>query len=241
MRQAPLDRETFESIEAYVLGRMEPAERIAFEGRLERDPDLREELELQRENIHAIELGGFMRSVKEIVSEQKESKLPERSWYRWIGYAASIAIIVAVAVWWSLRPPMHERLFAEHFRPDPGLPVEMGVTDDPAFSDAMVYYKEGAYEEAIARWKPLLDASPGNDTLLFYSGISALAMERPEMAIASLRSVTKNTASVFHDRAQWNLFLAHVRIGDIDAARAMHQGVSRENAAEAQAILNELD
>ena len=235
-----MDRGTFETIEAYVLDRMPPADRIAFEGRLERDPDLRDEVELQRENIHAIELGGFMRSVKEIISEQKESEPSGRSWYRWIGYAASIAVMITIAVWWSLRQPVHERLFTEYFRPDPGLPVTMGIADDAAFSEAMILYKEERFEEAHTEWMALLQAEPSNDTLLFYSGISALAANGPSAAIAPLRSVAANDRSVFHERAQWYLFLAHVRIGDVDAARESVQPLHAEEAAKARTILNEL-
>lgn len=240
MKQAPLNREVFETIEAYVLDRMKPTDRIAFEGRLERDRDLRDEVELQRENIHAIELGGFMRSVKEIVSEQKEHELSRGSSYRWIGYAASIAIIISVAIWWSVRPPAHERLFTEHFRPDPGLPVTMGITDDPAFSEAMILYKEERFQEARTEWTSLLQAEPSNDTLLFYNGISALAASDPSAAIEPLRSVATNDRSIFHERANWYLFLAHVRLGDVEAARENLQTLHAEHAAQAQAILNEL-
>ena len=56
MSQGALDRNTFEAIEAYVLDRMDTDERTVFEQRMAMEPALREEVDLERENIRAVEL-----------------------------------------------------------------------------------------------------------------------------------------------------------------------------------------
>ncbi|HPF90580.1 MAG TPA: hypothetical protein PLL57_07970, partial [Flavobacteriales bacterium] len=65
-----LDRDTFEAIEAYVLGTMPALERERFEERLRTDADLRAEVEQQQEHIRAVELGGLQRALKDIGRQQ---------------------------------------------------------------------------------------------------------------------------------------------------------------------------
>ena len=63
MSKAALRQERFETIEAYLLGTMGDAERLAFEQELASDADLRAEVEAQRENTLAVELGAFTRTL----------------------------------------------------------------------------------------------------------------------------------------------------------------------------------
>lgn len=222
MSNGALDRSTFEAIEAYVLDRMNAAERMAFEQRLAADPGLQAEVELERENIRAVELGGMERLLNDIATEHAASGGGGGgNWSRLLKYAAVVALIASGALWWSLRAPQNERLFAEHFVADPGLPVAMGVTDDPAFADAMVAYKEAAYPEARTKFSALLDRGPGNDTLHYYLACTALAMEDADTAIPYLRSIVGTERSAFGAKARWYLFLAYVRTGDNAHARSL--------------------
>ena len=132
-----------------------------------------------------------------------------------------VAVILAAAAWWLARTPVNEQLYAEHFRPDPGLPVAMGVTDDPVFADAMVSYKEGKYAEARAKWSPLLQMEPMNDTLRFYIASAWLNEGRVAEALPMLEGVAAEEASAFRDRARWYLFLARIRTGVTGEALAM--------------------
>lgn len=221
MSKGTLDRATFETIEAYVLDRMSATERAAFEQRLASEPSLRAELELEREHIQAVELGGLARTFRSIAAEERATDTnTERGRGRYLAYAASIAVLLTVAIWWFARPPLNERLFAEHFMPEPGLPVTMGATDDPVFADAMVYYKEGRYAEASQRWAPLLEQEPTNDTLLFYMAMVEMASSAGAQAIPKLNTVVQGP-SIFQSRARWYLFLLHVERGSLEEARSM--------------------
>lgn len=224
MNDGALDRTTFEAIEAYVLDRMAPEVRAAFEQRLAAEPALRAEVELQRESMLAIELGGLERMLRQ-AGREAGAAAPEDSaggaWRTYVRYAAVLALLIGAA-WWALLPPANERLFAQHFEADPGLPVEMGATDDPVFAEAMVSYKEGRYADARTRWEQALHQHPGNDTLQYYAGSAALAGGDAEAAIAHLLPVANDEATVFRDRARWYLFLAYVRTGRAAEAKALH-------------------
>ena len=241
MSQGALDRQTFEAIEAYVLDRMSAGEREAFEQRMTGDPALRAEVELERDNIRAVELGGVMRVMQEMAREERETTAYQGRRSSYLKYAAAIGVVIIGALWWFNRPPAHERLFAEHFEADPGLPVAMGATDDPVFADAMVSYKEGKYADARAKWSPLLQAEPLNDTLRFYIASATLAEGDSEGAIAPFMAIAGDSASVFRDRAAWYLFLAHLKMDDPARARSIDLSADPERAEEAKAILIELD
>lgn len=216
-----LDKPTFEQIEAYVLDRLGAYERSAFEQRMATDPSLCAEVELERENILAIELGGMERMLKEVRGEHTVQREQGGGWTTWLKYAAVVAVLLGAAIWFTLSPNSSERVFAAHFTPDPGLPVAMGTTDSHAFNDAMVAYKLGHFEEARNKWSQLLMAEPTNDTLLYYIASASLNMEQLRNAIADFEAVANDPASGFNSKSKWYLFLAYIKQGNLEKAKAM--------------------
>ena len=223
-----LDKERFEKIEAYLMGSLPPGDMERFEAAMAGDPALRQDVDVQRQHMLAVELGGFERMLRKIGND-RSSSLREQAigpWsYRWgrlLAVAASVAALVAVAVWWAARPPLNERLFSENFTPDPGLPVPMSATDDRGFQDAMVAYKLGDYQEAREKWTTQLQSKASNDTLRYYIAQAMLAMNDPGPAVPLLESVMNDSTSSFSDLARWPLFLAWIARGDIDRATKVH-------------------
>lgn len=241
MSQGTLDRSTFEAIEAYVLDRMSADERTAFEQRMIGDASLKAEVDLERENIRAVELGGVTRMLREIAAAERRSEETGSRWSRYVKYAAVIALLLTGTIWWSMRPSTSERLFAEHYAADPGLPVTMGVTDDPAFADAMVSYKEGNYADAYTKWSGLLQRDAMNDTLAFYVANASLADGNAAAAIPVFLGVVNDTASTFHDKARWFLFLAYLKVGDVQKAKAIPFEGDDTYAERARAIATQLE
>ncbi len=220
MNRTDQDRARFEEIEAYVLGTMSPARRQRFEEELAGSADLRAELEMHRTSIRAVELGGFDRLLQDLGREAARGEAAPRPGGHWLRYAAAAALLLAVAAWFLLRPTTAERLFAEHFVPDPGLPVAMGATTDHAFHDAMVAYKLGDHAEARTAWTTLLHADPANDTLRYFCASASLALGDAAAAIPDLEQLAGST-SPFATKARWYLLLAYVRTGDRAKALAV--------------------
>ena len=241
MNQNPMDRTRFEAIEAYVLGNMTTGERDAFEQLLAADPGLRTEVDLQRENTLAVELGGVARMLKTLGAEHAMDATKRSSpWGQYLKYAAVVAIVLSGSFWMLTRPTANERLFAEHFTADPGLPVPMSATTDQPFQDAMVAFKLGDLEEARGKWSSLLQVEPTNDTLRYYIASAALAMDDVAAAVPLFESVSADRTSAFHKKAQWYLFLAYVKSGDSAKAKAVSIDEDPTYGERARAIKAEL-
>ncbi len=236
-----LDKPTFERIEAYVLGRLSADERLAFEQRLATDAALRSEVDLERENIMAIELGGLQRVLKQVRAEQVTEQGSGGSWISYLKYAAVVAVLFGAAWWYITRPNINERAFANHYAADPGLPVAMSAAHDHAFHDAMVAYKLGDNDEAITKWSALLKEKPSNDTLRYFIGCAELNADRADRAAPLLLSVADQQGSAFAAKARWFGFLALVRSGDLVTARAVPFAVDHPYATKAKMVLAELE
>ncbi|MBK9422246.1 MAG: hypothetical protein IPN44_14530 [Flavobacteriales bacterium] len=218
MNEAALHKDRFEAIEAYLLGTMPPEERHRFEQELAADALLRDEVELQGENTLAIELAGITRTLQAVREEHREMSpaASGKSWTIHLKYAAMVAVLMVGAVWWIARPPENERLFAEYYVEDPGLPVPMSAVNDPVFQDAMVAYKLGDFAEARNKWGDLLQREPSNDTLRYYMANTYLAEGDAQAAIPLYESVAGAPGSAFHDKARWYLFLSYLHEGRLN-------------------------
>lgn len=218
MNKAALRQERFEALEAYHLGTMVGNERERFEEELQADAQLREELEAMRENVLAIELGAFSRTLKfvgaDVAMGRTTSGGGSGPWYGYLKYAAIIAVVLGVAAWFAMQPNINDRLYAQYHTTDPGLPVPMSALDDAAFHDAMVSFKEEAYVDALTKWSALLKDRPTSDTLRYFVAQAALESGDPEAAIPLLEGLAAESASIFHTKAQWTLFLIAVRLDD---------------------------
>jgi hypothetical protein len=219
MSKGALAQGRFEAIEAFLLGTLPAAEHLRFEQELNTDAELRAEVELQRENMLAVEMGGMERTLRGIMAQ--EERRSSYGWGHYLKYAAAVAVLLIGALWWFSRPPLNERLYAEYHQTDPGLPVPMSATRNPEFQDAMVAYKLGNYAEATAKWSNLLKASTGNDTLNYYIASAQLAEGNATAAIPLFKIVASDAASVFHEKARWHLFLSYLHDGRYKEMRAM--------------------
>lgn len=242
MKQQALHITRFEEIEAYLLGRSSDPEH--FEQRMREDVDLREEVEVQRENMLAVELGGFSRSIAEIskrhaaanpvIGPAPVARRPNLMWVMRI--AAGLALLLGVAWWFLARPDAYDHVIAEYYVADPGLPVPMSATNDAAFHDAMVDYKMGAYPKAISKWNALLVNDPQNDTLRYYLANAQMGDGNANEAIQLYQGLSTDTRSVFHEKAEWRLFLAYVQLHDAEQVQSFKVASGSPYAAEVSAI-----
>ncbi len=134
--------------------------------------------------------------------------------------AAAAAMIIAVGSIWFFSTPQNEKLYANYFKPDPGLPTTMSSTDNFDFYDAMVKYKHGDYSIAINKWQTLVEKKPENDTLNYFLGVAHLANKNVIDAIPFLeRTVESKDSFPLINDAHYYLGLAYLKEGNIELAR----------------------
>lgn len=191
--------------------------------------ELDDEFKTKVEDVKTMLLSIENQSLKEQLDEfhkdipktkVKKSKDKKVRYLYYSKFAAAAALIIAVGSIWFFSTPQNEKLYAKHFKPDPGLPTTMSSTDNFEFYDGMVSYKHGDYDIAIDKWKTLNESSPENDTLNYFLGIAFLANKNVPDAIPYL----ENAADAEDDFALLNdtyyyLGLAYMKEGNIELAK----------------------
>lgn len=206
-----IDQQTFERIEAYLVGRMDATERTSFEMEMAEQEWLRDEVGLQRKLMATVEAGSYLAS-NPFAQQAKVRPMfsKRRFWY----VAAAIALIVSSAgliIWQQTR---EKDLFARYFQSDPGLPVVMSSSDAYDFYDGMVSYKEGQFQDAIVKWESLGEKRGYTDTLQYYVGMAQIQISKYAEAASHLQIVAENNKSAFREQATWYLALVHIKLGD---------------------------
>ncbi|TXD83835.1 hypothetical protein ESY86_07255 [Subsaximicrobium wynnwilliamsii] len=235
-----ISQELLETVERHLNKTMSKQEALDFELRLAEDPQFRTHVA----DIKTLLLGIGNQSLKERLDEFHEA-LPEsqmessnsktKSTMLWGKFAAAILIFAAIGGFWWFSTTQNERLYAEYFTPDPGLPTTMSSSTNFEFYDAMVDYKQGNYKIAIEKWEAL---SIENDTLDYFLGVAYLADKNQKRAIPFLEKSTQNTAFPLLNDAYYYLGLAYLKEGNIALAK---KNLSLSATEDSQLLLSELE
>ncbi len=233
MKKKEQSQQEFERIERYLTGMMKPEEQAAFENALKTDTSLKQQVEEVSLLIRAVEERSLRNKLDEFHEEITAKGSNVKSIRPWIKYvvAASVVFLIGLGIWLlSGQKNRNEKLFAQYFKPDPGLITPMSTTSNYEFYRGMVDYKQGKYREAIERWNPLLEREPENDTLNFYLGVSFLAKDETGKAIAYLSKTVHYPNSIFISEAWYYLGLAHLKAGNSEEAIRSFKKSDLENS-----------
>lgn len=238
-----ISQELLETIERYYNGTMSAEEQIVFETRLQQEPEFKIQVEDNKALLFGIEAQALKEKLGEFHSDlpikmetgKTDSKILQLH-FRQI--AAAAIIIVASVSFWIFTGSSNDRLYDDYFKPDPGLPTTMSGSDNFAFYDAMVNYKQGDYKKAIGKWEVLHDKAPQNDTLNYFIGSAHLADKNVDKAISYLEAVTATNVSAFKNDAYYYLGFAYLKKENIQSAKKNFKSSTMENS---KTILSKLD
>ena len=214
------DQETQELIDNYLSGNLNSHELDAFNERLKSDPEFRVLVNDQKVITKSVEEYNLRNLLDDFHDEISEE--PEKKWLTpgLLALAASVLLLIGVSTWSILYTGNSaQKVFAENFRPDPGLPTTMGRVSQYEFYYGMVSYKRKEYSEAISRWEPLYAADPKNDTLIYFLGVANLANGNASQAENYLRLANQQTESVFYDEIDYYLALTYLKKDKIQEAK----------------------
>lgn len=140
-----------------------------------------------------------------------------------LAIAASLILILAVSfILLFVVQPSHEKLFEKYFEPYPNVITEKGSTldEDKLFNLGMYYYDLKNYDTAIIVFNKLLETDSTNGTILFYSGIAYLGLEKSSEAI-NVFSFMKNKEINFTEQIMWYHSLSYILQDDYQKAIPM--------------------
>lgn len=213
-------QEVQELIDNYLMGRLDKEQINNFNERLEENPQFQKIFDEQKATFKAIEEHNLKTSLDEYHAEIIEE--PEKKWLTpgLLALAASVILLIGVSTWAIFYTGNSaQKVFAENFRPDPGLPTTMGTASQYEFYYGMVSYKRKEYNEAISSWEPLYAADPKNDTLVYFLGVANLANGNARQAKTYLKLANEKTKSAFYEDIQYYLALAYLKENNIEEAK----------------------
>lgn len=213
-----MTEDTFSLIEAYVSGRMTPAERDAFEQQLASEPELREQTEVMKKLVTGIRVAGREQLRRQIFPPQTIPFMIRLN-KKWALTIPFIFFATAIILYNLIFPLENSRLFDTYYaRIDSiNLTTPRGEAADLNLKqEAFIQYKTGNYDSA----KAILSGveSPDDESALI-SGLVSIELKDWEGAKSELRKALngsrKNAAT-----ANWYLALIQVRTKDYAAAKA---------------------
>jgi hypothetical protein len=212
-----MNQELLENIETYLEGKLPKSELEAI-AKAAGVENLEEEIRWVKDVQVATGADGLREQLASILPKEEESKVNKIKPLRVIlAVAASIAILVTG--YFTLVKNQGTDLYAKYQYEEPGLPVVMGDSDRFSLDDALTYYGEGNYKEAINRLQAIEAGTVGGDTIQYFLGLSYLYDEQPDLAGISFQKVMENQNSVFNDKAEWLDILASLQSKSYQAAK----------------------
>jgi tetratricopeptide (TPR) repeat protein len=132
---------------------------------------------------------------------------------QYLTLAASLAVGVGATIYLT-RPAPGEALFQRHFEPYPSTrPVVRGAVSDGG-SNGLALYEARDYRGALAALEDSLEREPKDPVILFYAGLSRLALGEALEATLDLEQVLRLGDDEIRAPAEWYLALAHLRSQD---------------------------
>lgn len=243
-----LNETTFTEIDDYLTGQLTDVEKEAFEAKMEKDPALKEEVELQKEIIQAFKEKGFEKLLKEQLAESAVASKPEKKGriisfrpqqWAYVAIAAGIALLVMLWVVIGSQPNQNE-LFASNFKPyeaDAEGIIRSGDSLPPVdqqFMNLLYYYTEGEYANARSEGVKFLEIADNGhakkDEVLLLMGTTYLAEEVPDpnMAINYLSQVSAKTGPQ-KEASNWYMGLAYLKKADIQNSKSFFQQIPNDS------------
>lgn len=229
-----------ELFDSYINLSMSQTEAMKFEEALNSDKNLSEQFEAYKDLISGIELAALKSKMDAFHGELGGGEMERSTQNRYgiLKWSVAAAVVAALGIFWMLNTEnSNEKLFAAHFKPDPGLPTMMSTSSNFEFYDGMVSYKQGNYTEAIEKWNELSSGSVASDTLYYFLGVAHLAKGNTDMSIDYLKKLWIVDGNHFKDETAYYLGMAYLKSGHIENAIKY---LTFSNTEDAHAVLSEI-
>lgn len=197
----------FDEINNYLFGNMVAGEKALFQARMLIDSDLSRDVLEFEDTIaifHKLDRATLLRGFRAIDWELDVAMPPGKRKIKVAALSlAAVFVVLIGAAAFLFRSGSHQKI-ARFDEQEIGLPVVMGDSDR-LFDNAMSYYKMNEYEKSLGLLNNIA-LRKGADTLNYFRGINHYMLSDYRSAIASFRSVGRNSSLYF--KASYKLGLA---------------------------------
>ncbi len=199
------------------------------EGKLEHVKNVSEEIE---DSIKKSKIKEFHNQVSIAEIDSKGNDLTtKKSKPKTIWYSIAAVFVILFGIFWMMDiSNTSEKIFAQNFKPDIGLPLKMGAKNEYKFYEGMLDYKQGNYEDAIEKWQVLLKDNSENDTLNYFLGVAHLAQGNSAESLKYLENQDRFQKGIFKEDAAYYTALAKIKEGKFkDAKTLLEKNPSEKN------------
>ncbi len=241
-----------DSIDDYLMGRLDNTDRMLFLKELEQDADLAGAVKLRQELLNGVEAFGRQNlkdQLKEIHQEVIPSQKTPAKRRRLLPYlmvAASILLLVFALSRFLQEPAIKStpELYAAYFSPYDIPSSQRNATNELDLQIADLYNNKKYSMVLPLLEEKLASLNPQPSNLLLAKGIALLETNQAEKALLSFQQITTNKDFNFEDEVTWYSALAYLKMDDAVTAQLLIEPLaSKPNAdhhAKAKQLLNEL-
>ena len=236
-------------IERYLQGTLPPEEQARVEERLRRDEDFREEVQLTKVAIRGVEEHGLKDMFQTLHRKHFEEPAPPSrtgkhlplSKYGILGVAASVIIIITAGIFFWKHSP--KDAYAHYFDPYQNVLTFRLDEHVQRMTNAMHHYDQHEYAQAVVLFGKIAQeaSAPAADraAALFYQGVSYLAVNEFDQALASFQ---RSTDPKFSQQIAWYMALCYLYKDDFPTAIRQLKKIRPDDFKydDAQRLLREL-
>ncbi len=204
-------------IDNYIWGSLKGDELLKFEATLKTDPSLQLLVRIRKAIISGIEESYIEELKRKLIAyEHQLEKTKPAIGKNFIKLAALAVILVGIGI--GTYYAIHNYFTTKYARfdiPEIGLPNNMSADrNDIQFENAMTEFKLKNYLPAYKQFSSILKRQPLNDTLLYFTGISAYRSGNYEEGIHFFEKVVLNKVSVYKEISEYRIGICLLEKGD---------------------------
>jgi tetratricopeptide (TPR) repeat protein len=163
--------------------------------------------------------------------------------YRMWWAAAAAISVVAVSIWFLLRPPAYERLYAERRDfPEASFTARNNEPAAQTLQNAATAFNSGNYAQALPLLNTYRNDHPTDAEIHLYAGICYLELKQYDRARAAFQQITA-TQNIWAGEAYWYTALAYLRENNRSACAGALREIpnTSDRYQDAQTLLRELE